>query len=88
MGTRAGGPQPSKDDEFTEANLNAEAGADLAGGVQGHDVHDHAGRQQFQTGFDQPLLSAMYVDKKLSGITAVQTLPRLNRTHRTASGEQ
>ncbi len=35
---------------------------------------------KFQTGFDQPLLVAMYVDKKLSGITAVQTLSRLNRT--------
>lgn len=35
---------------------------------------------KFQTGFDQPLLVAMYVDKKLSGVTAVQTLSRLNRT--------
>lgn len=36
---------------------------------------------KYQTGFDQPLLVAMYVDKKLSGITAVQTLSRLNRSH-------
>lgn len=36
--------------------------------------------EKFQTGFDQPLLSAMYVDKKLSGVNAVQTLSRLNRT--------
>lgn len=35
--------------------------------------------EKFQTGFDQPLLCAMYVDKELSGITAVQTLSRLNR---------
>jgi hypothetical protein len=35
----------------------------------------------FQTGFDQPLLHTMYVDKKLGGVTAVQTLSRLNRTH-------
>ncbi len=35
---------------------------------------------KFQTGFDQPLLVAMYVDKKLSGVNAVQTLSRLNRT--------
>ncbi|WP_104199433.1 type I restriction endonuclease subunit R [Cryobacterium sp. Y29] len=34
---------------------------------------------KYQTGFDQPLLVAMYVDKKLSGVTAVQTLSRLNR---------
>ncbi len=36
--------------------------------------------EKFQTGFDQPLLTAMYVDKKLSGVNAVQTLSRLNRT--------
>lgn len=35
---------------------------------------------KYQTGFDQPLLCAMYVDKRLSGIQAVQTLSRLNRT--------
>ncbi len=35
---------------------------------------------KYQTGFDQPLLTAMYVDKRLSGIQAVQTLSRLNRT--------
>lgn len=36
---------------------------------------------KFQTGFDQPLLVAMYVDKRLDGVAAVQTLSRLNRTH-------
>ena len=36
---------------------------------------------KFQTGFDQPLLCGMYVDKKLGGIQAVQTLSRLNRAH-------
>jgi type I restriction enzyme, R subunit len=35
---------------------------------------------KYQTGFDQPLLCAMYVDKRLAGIQAVQTLSRLNRT--------
>jgi type I restriction enzyme R subunit len=35
---------------------------------------------KYQTGFDQPLLHTMYVDKKLSGVLAVQTLSRLNRT--------
>lgn len=35
---------------------------------------------KYQTGFDQPLLSVMYVDKKLGGVGAVQTLSRLNRT--------
>lgn len=36
---------------------------------------------KFQTGFDQPLLCGMYVDKRLAGIAAVQTLSRLNRAH-------
>ena len=36
---------------------------------------------KFQTGFDQPMLHTMYVDKKLGGVNAVQTLSRLNRTH-------
>ena len=39
---------------------------------------------KYQTGFDEPLLHTMYVDKKLQGVTAVQTLSRLNRT---ASGK-
>ena len=37
--------------------------------------------EKYQTGFDQPLLHTMYVDKQLAGIQAVQTLSRLNRTH-------
>ena len=37
--------------------------------------------EKFQTGFDQPLLHNMYVDKRLGGIQAVQTLSRLNRIH-------
>ncbi|MER7132095.1 type I restriction endonuclease subunit R [Streptosporangium saharense] len=40
---------------------------------------------KYQTGFDQPLLTTMYVDKKLAGVAAVQTLSRLNRTHRLKS---
>src|SRR5829696_1940985 len=36
---------------------------------------------KFQTGFDQPLLHTLYVDKKLGGVNAVQTLSRLNRTY-------
>lgn len=37
--------------------------------------------EKYQTGFDQPMLHTMYVDKRLAGIQAVQTLSRLNRTH-------
>lgn len=38
--------------------------------------------EKYQTGFDEPLLHTMFVDKKLSGVKAVQTLSRLNRTYR------
>src|SRR3954452_12909514 len=82
------GSAPGKDDEFTEANINPGAGADLAAAFKGDTYKIMLVANKFQTGFDQPLLSAMYVDKKLSGVTAVQTLSRLNRTHRTATGEQ
>lgn len=37
--------------------------------------------EKYQTGFDEPLLHTMFVDKRLSGVKAVQTLSRLNRTH-------
>lgn len=43
---------------------------------------------KFQTGFDQPLLHTMYVDKKLGGVNAVQTLSRLNRTFPGKRGTQ
>ncbi|MEU6811104.1 DEAD/DEAH box helicase family protein [Streptomyces sp. NPDC046831] len=82
------GPQPSKDDEFTEVNMNPGAGTDLAAAFKGDTYKIMLVANKFQTGFDQPLLSAMYIDKKLPGLTAVQTLSRLNRTHRTAGGEQ
>lgn len=43
--------------------------------------------EKYQTGFDQPLLTTMYVNKSLKGIAAVQTLSRLNRTHERKSQE-
>jgi type I restriction enzyme R subunit len=43
---------------------------------------------KFQTGFDQPLLCGMYVDKRLAGIQAVQTLSRLNRSYSGPYGEK
>ena len=42
--------------------------------------------EKYQTGFDQPLLHTMYVDKRLAGIQAVQTLSRLNRIHPSEGG--
>lgn len=67
-------------DEFTEASLNPRLkGQSLVAAFGGDEFQVMIVANKFQTGFDQPLLVGMYVDKKLSGITAVQTLSRLNR---------
>jgi type I restriction enzyme R subunit len=67
-------------DKATETSMNP--------GLKGRDLRDAFATDEyqvmlvankFQTGFDQPLLVAMYVDKRLSGVAAVQTLSRLNR---------
>lgn len=66
--------------EVTEASANPGLyGRDLASVFAQDGQHVLIVANKYQTGFDQPLLTAMYVDKKLSGISAVQTLSRLNR---------
>jgi type I restriction enzyme R subunit len=70
---------------FTESNLNPGV-YDLARSFHGDAFKVMIVANKFQTGFDEQLLSAMYVDRQLSGVTAVQTLSRLNRTHRRPSG--
>jgi type I restriction enzyme R subunit len=66
--------------DITEATMNPGLkGRALETAFQGPDYQVMIVASKFQTGFDQPLLVGMYVDKKLSGITAVQTLSRLNR---------
>jgi type I restriction enzyme R subunit len=72
-------------ESFTEANLNPGV-YDLARTFHGDDYRIMIVANKFQTGFDEQQLCAMYVDKQLSGVTAVQTLSRLNRTHRRPSG--
>ncbi|WP_024442708.1 type I restriction endonuclease subunit R [Mycobacterium sp. UM_WGJ] len=72
-------------DDFSEATMNPGV-RDLRTAFQGDQYKVMIVANKFQTGFDQPLLCAMYVDKILSGVTAVQTLSRLNRTYRTPSG--
>ena len=59
------------------ANLN---GRELAKAFDTPDFNVMIAANKFQTGFDQPKLCAMYVDKKLHGVDCVQTLSRLNRT--------
>ncbi|MGO3327656.1 type I restriction enzyme subunit R domain-containing protein [Gordonia sp. (in: high G+C Gram-positive bacteria)] len=72
-------------EDFTEATMNPGV-RDLRTSFTGDQYKVMIVANKFQTGFDQPLLCAMYVDRKLSGVTAVQTLSRLNRTYRTPSG--
>ncbi|MEV4691357.1 type I restriction endonuclease [Micromonospora echinospora] len=72
----------------TESSMNPGLGSDLAAEFGRADYRVMIVADKFQTGFDQPLLCAMYVDKRLPDVHAVQTLSRLNRTYRTPSGER
>lgn len=56
-------------------------GRDLAEAFDTQDFNVMIAANKYQTGFDQPKLCAMYVDKKLQGVDCVQTLSRLNRTY-------
>jgi type I restriction enzyme R subunit len=74
----------SEDEPVTEgtASLNAGLkGRDIREAFAGEEFHLLLVANKFQTGFDQPLLCGMYVDRRLAGIQAVQTLSRLNRAH-------
>lgn len=67
---------------FSENNMNTGLkGRDLRDAFDSNDFQVLLVANKYQTGFDQPKLVAMYVDKKLSGVAAVQTLSRLNRTY-------
>lgn len=73
------GPEPFKE---SSKELNPDLkGRQIAEAFKGSEYHVLLVANKFQTGFDQPLLCAMYVDKKLAGIQAVQTLSRLNRCY-------
>ncbi len=76
--------------KITEASLNGFPGSKIEAYFKADDIKDIPGKapyrflivaDKFQTGYDEPLLHTMYVDKMLSGIKAVQTLSRLNRAH-------
>lgn len=68
-------------DKFTEMNMNTKLkGRDIRKAFDSDDYQVMIVANKFQTGFDQPKLCAMYVDKKLGGVECVQTLSRLNRT--------
>ena len=65
--------------EYTEAAMNGISDEELPEAFDSGDYQVLLVANKYQTGFDQPKLCAMYVDKRLRGVTAVQTLSRLNR---------
>lgn len=71
-------------DGETESSLNGFSSASIPDEFKKANNRFLIVANKYQTGFDQPLLHTMYVDKKLGGVGAVQTLSRLNRT---ASGK-
>jgi type I restriction enzyme R subunit len=66
---------------YTEAGMNGFPEGQTARTFDHPEYRFLVVANKFQTGFDQPLLHTMYVDKKLGGVSTVQTLSRLNRTH-------
>ncbi len=72
-----------KDEEqtYTEAGMNGFSESQTAKTFERPEYRFLIAANKFQTGFDQPLLHTMYVDKKVGGVNAVQTLSRLNRIH-------
>jgi len=75
-------PDPdAPETEYTEAGMNGFPESQLPKRFREDDYQVLVVAEKYQTGFDEPLLHTMYVDKKLAGVKAVQTLSRLNRTH-------
>lgn len=75
------GEQEYQGEKVTESSMNGFASTDIADKIQEDPYRFLICADKFQTGYDEPLLHTMYVDKALSGIKAVQTLSRLNRAH-------
>ncbi len=68
-------------EKVSEASLNGFPSREIEDRIQEDPYRFLICAEKFQTGYDEPLLHTMYVDKALSGIKAVQTLSRLNRAH-------
>jgi type I restriction enzyme R subunit len=67
--------------KVSEASLNGFPSSEISATIRTDPYRFLICADKFQTGYDEPLLHTMYVDKPLSGIKAVQTLSRLNRAH-------
>ena len=79
-------PDEPNSPEYTESSMNVDSNGNRAKGSQTKSVfHDEGDilivAEKYQTGFDEPLLHTMIVDKELRDVKAVQTLSRLNRTY-------
>lgn len=68
-------------DVVSESSLNGFPSSEIEDRIQADPYRFLVCADKFQTGYDEPLLHTMYVDKPLSGVKAVQTLSRLNRSH-------
>ena len=75
------GPIEDQGVEYTEEQLNEIPETELPEKFATGEYQLLLVAEKYQTGFDQPLLHTMYVDKKLHGVKAVQTLSRINRMH-------
>ena len=73
-------------EKVTEASLNGFPASQIEDKIQEDPYRFLVVADKFQTGYDEPLLHTMYVDKQLSGVKAVQTLSRLNRAHPAKKG--
>jgi type I restriction enzyme R subunit len=67
--------------KVTESSLNGFPSSEIADRIEEDPYRFLICADKFQTGYDEPLLHTMYVDKPLAGVKAVQTLSRLNRSH-------
>ena len=76
------GSKKYQGDEYTEAGMNNFASNDIPKKFKEKEYRFLIVAEKYQTGFDEPLLHTMYVDKTLSGVQAVQTLSRLNRAYK------
>ncbi|MFZ3579151.1 type I restriction endonuclease subunit R [Virgibacillus sp. DJP39] len=75
------GEVKDKGNEYTEPDMNGFSEKQLTKKFDSDEYQVLLVAEKYQTGFDQPKLHTMFVDKKLSGLKAVQTLSRLNRTY-------
>jgi type I restriction enzyme R subunit len=75
------GESKYQEEKVTESSLNRFPSGEIADRIVEDPYRFLICAEKFQTGYDEPLLHTMYVDKALSGIKAVQTLSRLNRAY-------